>query len=59
MYLILFLKGEGSYGKVYKAQHVINKGIYAVKIVNTTAGDLDNLKKEISILRDCSSEFVV
>ncbi|EGR31275.1 protein kinase domain protein [Ichthyophthirius multifiliis] len=59
IFVLLELLGEGSYGKVFKACHKVNKNLYAVKIVNTLNGDFENLKKEITILKDCQSQFIV
>jgi len=59
LFNLVELLGEGSYGRVYKAVDVSSSKNYAIKIVNTQTGDLANLKREICILRDCSSELIV
>ena len=51
---LLDLLGEGSYGSVYKAVDRKSSELYAIKIVNVT-GEAENLKREISILKDCDS----
>lgn len=55
---LLDLLGEGSYGSVYKAVHKFTEQIYAIKIVSVTS-EAESLKREISILKDCNSEFIV
>ena len=50
--------GEGSYGSVYKALHKLTGELYAVKIVSIV-GEAESLKREISILKDCKSTFIV
>lgn len=49
---ILDLLGEGNYGSVYKALHKPTGELVAVKIVPST-GEIESLKKEILILKDC------
>ena len=55
---LLDLLGEGSYGSVYKALHKPSKEIVAIKIVPTT-GELDPIKREIQILKECKSDYIV
>ncbi|CAD8208571.1 unnamed protein product [Paramecium octaurelia] len=50
--------GEGSYGQVYKATQLESGKVVAIKIVPTT-GELESLKREIQILRDCRSDNIV
>ena len=50
--------GEGSYGSVYKAIHIESGKTVALKIVPIN-GEIESLKREISILKDCNSEHVV
>ena len=50
--------GEGSYGQVFKALHKETGNIVAVKILPVTQ-DLESLKKEISILKECKSLYIV
>jgi serine/threonine protein kinase len=52
------LLGEGSYGSVYKALHKLTGELYAVKIISIV-GEAESLKREISILKDCKSTFIV
>ena len=55
---LLDLLGEGSYGSVYQALHKPSKEIVAIKIVPTT-GELDHIKREIQILKECKSDYIV
>lgn len=57
-YQLLDKLGEGSYGSVFKALNLKTGQIVAVKRVETT-GELDSLKREISIMEKCHSEFIV
>lgn len=44
--------GQGNYGSVYKAKNRITGEIVAVKVL-PIASDIDSLKKEIDILKEC------
>lgn len=55
---ILDLLGEGNYGCVYKALHKETGELVAIKIVPNT-GEINSLKKEILILKECKSDFIV
>eukprot|EP01147_Barroeca_monosierra_P003461 gene3461-6096_t len=50
--------GEGSYGAVHKACRKDTGHVYAVKIVAVDT-DLQEIIKEISIMQQCNSDFVV
>lgn len=50
--------GEGSYGTVWKALNRTNGQLYAVKIV-PVENDISEVEKEINILRQCDSPFIV
>merc|ERR550519_715949 len=50
--------GEGSYGSVYKALHKDSKQILAIKQVPVDT-DLQDIIKEISIMQQCDSPYVV
>jgi serine/threonine protein kinase len=50
--------GEGSYGTVWKALNRTNGQLYAVKIV-PVENDISEVEKEINILRQCESPFIV
>lgn len=57
--LVLFAHtGRGSYGEVYKGMHKESKSVYAIKIVPTN-GDITSIKREISILKECKSQYIV
>ena len=44
--------GQGNYGCVFKAKNRITGEIVAVKVL-PIASDIDSLKKEIDILKEC------
>ena len=50
--------GEGSYGSVYKALHKDSKQVLAIKQVPVDT-DLQEIIKEISIMQQCDSPYVV
>ncbi|KAI8919081.1 hypothetical protein PhCBS80983_g04651 [Powellomyces hirtus] len=49
--------GEGSYGTVHKAMHVRTSQLCALKLI--PADDVDDMEKEIGIMRGCESDYVV
>lgn len=55
---IMYKLGEGSYGSVYKAQHKESSSIVAIKLVPVES-DLHEIIKEISIMQQCDSPYVV
>ena len=50
--------GEGSYGSVFKAIHKDSKQVLAIKQVPVDT-DLQDIIKEISIMQQCVSPYVV
>lgn len=50
--------GEGSYGSVYKALHKESGQVVAIKQVPVES-DLHEIIKEISIMQQCDSPYVV
>ncbi|KJE90658.1 STE/STE20/MST protein kinase, variant 1 [Capsaspora owczarzaki ATCC 30864] len=50
--------GEGSYGSVFKARHKDTQSILAVKQV-PLENDLQDIIKEISMIKECDSPFIV
>mmetsp|Transcript_22269 Transcript_22269/g.19112 ORF Transcript_22269/g.19112 Transcript_22269/m.19112 type:complete len:121 (+) Transcript_22269:74-436(+) len=55
---LMDLIGEGSYGCVYKARHKDSGLIVAIKIIPTN-GDLSSIKREIKIMKECNSPYIV
>lgn len=55
---IMYKLGEGSYGSVYKALHKESSCIVAIKLVPVES-DLHEIIKEISIMQQCDSPYVV
>ena len=55
---ILCKLGKGSYGSVYKAIHKDSQQILAIKQV-TVDNDLQDIIREISIMQQCDSPYVV
>ena len=49
---------RSSYGSVYKARHKKSNRIVAIKIIPADS-DLNDLMKEISILKECKSDFII
>eukprot|EP00457_Paulinella_chromatophora_P005908 gb/GEZN01005926.1/.p1 GENE.gb/GEZN01005926.1/~~gb/GEZN01005926.1/.p1 ORF type:complete len:467 (+),score=87.63 gb/GEZN01005926.1/:210-1610(+) len=56
---ILAKLGEGSYGSVYKALDQRDGKIVAIKVLEVENDDIAELSKEINILKDCHSPFIV
>ena len=55
---ILSKLGEGSYGSVYKSIHKESRQVLAIKQVPVDT-DLQEIIKEISIMQQCDSPYVV
>lgn len=58
VFITLSTLGFGSYGLVYKALDKQSGELFAIKIVNTIS-ELDSLKREINIMKVCSSDYIV
>jgi serine/threonine protein kinase len=56
--MMLELLGEGNFGLVYKAYHKQSGNIVAIKVVPISS-DIESLKKEIAILRECKCPHIV
>ena len=54
----IYKSGEGNYGKVYRGLHKQSAQQVAIKIV-PVVGDIQNLLREILILKDCQNEHIV
>jgi serine/threonine protein kinase len=50
--------GHGSFGDVYKGLHVPTNEVVAIKTVNLDEEDVDELRREIGILMQCSSPYI-
>lgn len=50
--------GRGNYGKVHKAQRIKDGKVFAIKIVPYNQ-EIESLKKEIAILKQCSCNYIV
>ena len=50
--------GEGNYGQVYKACHKKSGHIVAIKVVPISS-DIESLRKEIQILKQCKCPHIV
>jgi len=60
LFQTLEVLGQGTYGTVYKALHIKTGKIVAAKIVGIIDKDqLESLKKEVKILRECQSSYIV
>ena len=58
VYDVLHQIGRGSYGSVYKCIHKESRQVFAIKKVPVD-NDLPDMIKEISIMEQCNSPFVV
>lgn len=58
VFQILEKLGQGTYGSVYKVLNKRTGKIVAAKILSIQS-DLDSLKKEIQMLKDCDSQYIV
>lgn len=58
LFVMLEQLGEGNFGSVYKAYHKESGNIVAVKVVPITS-DIDSLRKEIQILKQCKCPHIV
>ena len=57
---IIELIGQGNYGRVYKVLHKKTGKIYAAKIANIiTHNEIESYKKEINVLKQCNSKYIV
>ena len=57
---LIELIGQGNYGKVYKVLHKKTGKIYAAKIANLgTSNEIESFKKEINVLKQCDSPYIV
>lgn len=59
IFKILVKLGEGSYGSVFKALDQRDNRIVAVKVLEIENEETAELQREIDILRECSSPYIV
>ena len=57
-FMMLEQLGEGNYGQVYKAYHKVSGNIVAIKVVPISS-DIESLRKEIAILKQCKCPHIV
>lgn len=50
--------GHGSFGDVYKGLHIPTNNTVAIKTINLDEEDIDEMRREISILMHCSSPYI-
>jgi len=58
LFELIELLGEGNYGQVFKALYKQTGSTVAIKIVPVST-DIESLRKEISILKQCKSPYIV
>jgi serine/threonine protein kinase len=51
--------GEGSYGSVWKAIHNASQIECAIKVVDMEDEDVDELVKEVDIMRRLDGKFII
>ena len=56
---ILEKLGQGNYGVVYKVMKKSTKEIFAAKISTILKSNLENFKKEINVLKQCNSPYII
>jgi serine/threonine protein kinase len=58
-FLLLEKLGQGNYGIVYKVQEKYTNKIYAAKISSLYTNNLESNKKEINVLKQCNSPYII
>ena len=58
-FLLLEKLGQGNYGIVYKVQDKYTNKIYAAKISSLYTNNLESNKKEINVLKQCNSQYII
>ena len=53
------LVGVGGFGRVHRATHRLSGNPLAVKILNSTVDNEDEIKQEVRLLQSCTSAHVV
>ena len=51
--------GQGNYGSVYKVKKRSTNEIYAAKISTILKNNIENFKKEINVLKQCNSPYII
>lgn len=59
IFTILAKIGQGSFGAVYRARDQRDNRIVGLKLMDCDADSTDEIQKEINILQNCSSEYIV
>ena len=59
LYKILQKVGQGNYGSVYKIQKIETGEIMAAKICKIESNNSESFKREISMLRQCDSPYIL
>ena len=59
LFEILEKLGQGNYGIVYKVMKKSTKEIFAAKISTILKSNLENFKKEINVLKQCNSPYII
>src|SRR4051794_9160694 len=59
LFEVLAKLGEGSYGSVFKALDRRDGKVVAIKVLEVENEDTAELQKEINILKECNSDFIV
>ena len=51
--------GQGNYGSVYKVKKKTTNEIFAAKISTILKSNIENFKKEINVLKQCNSPYII
>ena len=59
IYKIIEKVGQGNYGNVYKVKKIKTGEIFAAKICKIESNNTESFKKEINILKQCDSPYIL